>query len=113
MPSSSDAMLHAPCSMRTKHAYHLYVVKIDFSSLGIDRVRLFEAMREKGIGVNVHYIPVHLQPFFRERFDCHNGECPVAEDAYEQIISLPIFPAMTDEDISYVARTVCEVVSVY
>jgi perosamine synthetase len=113
MPSSSDAMRHAPCSMPSTHAYHLYVVKIDFSSLGIDRMRLFEAMREKGIGVNVHYIPVHLHPFFRERFGYQNGECPVAEDAYKQIISLPIFSAMTDKDISYVARTVCEVVSVY
>ena len=113
MPSSSDAMLHAPCSMRSKHAYHLYVVKIDFSSLGIERLRFFEATQAKGIGVNVHYIPVHLHPFFRKRLGYQNGECPVAEDAYEQIISLPIFPAMTNKDISYVARTVCEVVSVY
>ena len=98
--------------MRSSHSYHLYVVKIDFSSLGIDRARFFEAMRQEGIGVNVHYIPVHLHPFFRERFGYQNGECPVAEDAYEHIISLPIFPAMTDKDISYVVRTICEVVSV-
>ena len=101
-PFSSDAMRHAPCSMPSTHAYHLYVIKIVFSSLGIDRVTFFETMREKAIGVNVHYIPVHLYPFYMEKFHTGPGLCPVAEAAYGQIISLPMFPSMPDEDVEKV-----------
>jgi len=84
------------------HAYHLYVIRIDSNILGIDRTALFTKLRKKGIGVNVHYIPVHLHPFYRERFHADPGLCPVAEAAYEQIISLPMFPGMTDEDMENV-----------
>lgn len=86
----------APCSL---HSYHLYVVMVDSNVLGIDRTTLFANLRKKGIGVNVHYIPVHLHPFYREKFHTDTGLCPVAEAAYEQIISLPMFPGMTDENV--------------
>jgi len=98
-PPSSDLLLSAFCSL---HSYHLYVVKIDFKILGIDRTTLFTDLREKEIAINVHYIPVHLHPFYREKFHTGLGLCPVAEAAYEQIISLPIFPGMTDEDVEKV-----------
>ena len=88
------------------HAYHLYVVKIDFKSLGIDRTTLFTNLREKGIGVNVHYIPVHLHPFYRDKFNTGLGLCPIAKTAYERIISLPMFPAMTDSDIKTVVDAI-------
>lgn len=78
------------------------MVKIDFKSLGIDRIAFFTSLRGKGIAVNVHYIPVHLHPFYREKFHAGLGLCPVAEAAYEQIISLPMFPGMTDEDVEKV-----------
>ena len=84
------------------HAYHLYVIRVDSNILGIDRTALFTKLREKGIGVNVHYIPVHLHPFYREKFHTGLGLCPVAEAAYEQIISLPMFPSMSDEDVEEV-----------
>jgi len=90
------------------HAYHLYVVKIDFKTLGTDRTTLFTNLREKGIAVNVHYIPVHLQPFYRDKFNTRLGLCPNAEAAYEQIISLPMFPGMTDEDVEKVITSVIE-----
>jgi perosamine synthetase len=88
------------------HAYHLYVVRMDTEMLGIDRASIFAALREQGIGVNVHYVPVHLHPFYRQRFGTGPGLCPVAEAAYEQILSLPIFPAMTDQDIDDVIGAV-------
>ena len=96
----------APCSL---HAYHLYVIRIDSNVLGIDRTALFTNLREKGIGVNVHYIPVHLHPFYRDKFNAGPGLCPNAEYAYEQIISLPIFPGMTDEDVKRVIEVVGEI----
>ena len=92
------------------HAYHLYVIRIDPAILGIDRAALFTKLREKGIGVNVHYIPVHLQPFYRKKFHTGPGMCPVAEAAYEQIISLPMFPGMTDDQVEVVISTLQKII---
>ena len=104
--SSSDAMRNAPRAVRSSHAYHLYVIRIDSNVLGADRATLFTNLRKKGIAVNVHYIPVHLQPFYREKFHTGPGLCPVAEAAYEQIISIPMFPGMTDEDVEAVIEAI-------
>ncbi|MGB2806135.1 MAG: UDP-4-amino-4,6-dideoxy-N-acetyl-beta-L-altrosamine transaminase [Sedimentisphaerales bacterium] len=90
-----------PCG---SHAYHLYVVRI----LDADRNEVFSFLRDAGIGVNVHYIPVHLHPFYRRRFGIKEGLCPVAEAAYIQILSLPIFPMMTDGDVDTVIQAVYE-----
>jgi perosamine synthetase len=103
---SSNALRHAPYAMLSSHAYHLYVVKIDSKTLGTDRATIFTNLHERGIRVNVHYIPVHLHPFYREKFDTGLGLCPVAEAAYEQIISLPMFPGMTDKDVEKVIAEV-------
>ena len=89
-----------------EHAWHLYVVRLDRQTLGADRATIFRALRGQGIGVGVHYIPVHLHPFYRERFGTAAGLCPVAEAAYEEILSLPLFPAMTDEDVAEVIAAV-------
>jgi perosamine synthetase len=88
------------------HAYHLYVVCLDQQKLGQERGAIFQALRVQGIGVNVHYIPVHLQPFYRQQFGTDSGLCPVAEAAYEQLLTLPLFPHMTDEDVDYVIAAV-------
>ena len=93
------------------HAYHLYVVKINYESLGISRANLFLALREKGIVVNVHYIPVHFHPYYRKKFHVRTGSCPVAEAVYEQIMSLPMFPGMTDEDVHHVITCLTELTS--
>jgi len=92
------------------HAYHLYVVKVDFDNLAADRDSFFRTLRQKGIGANVHYIPVHLHPFYRNKFHTGPGLCPVAEAAYERILSVPIFPGMTDEDTERVIHGVIETV---
>jgi perosamine synthetase len=81
------------------HARHLYVVK---AAAGRNRNALFQAFRELGIGVNVHYIPIHLHPFYRRRFGTGPGLCPRAEEAYTRILSLPIYPRMKDEDVERV-----------
>jgi len=81
------------------HGYHLYVVRLP------ERDRTFTLMREAGIGVNLHYIPVHLHPFYRQRFANATGMCPVAEQAFTEILSLPIFPSMTDQDVEQVINT--------
>ncbi|MBX3054998.1 MAG: UDP-4-amino-4,6-dideoxy-N-acetyl-beta-L-altrosamine transaminase [Anaerolineae bacterium] len=95
------------------HAYHLYVVRFDLSQLTVDRNTLFQALRAEGLGVNMHYIPVHLHPFYRQRFGTQPGLCPSAEAAYAEIMSLPIFPQMSDEDVQDVITAVSKVVEAY
>jgi len=86
-----------------RHAYHLYVIKWQEKGKGKgkprSRTEVFQALRQGGLGVNVHYIPVHLHPFYRQRFGTGPGLCPAAEGAYEQILSLPLFPGMTDQEV--------------
>ena len=95
------------------HAYHLYVIRLDLTQLRATRAEVFAALRAEGIGVNVHYIPVHLHPFYRERFGTGPELCPVAEAAYERLITLPLFPAMSDQDVEDVIAAVCKVVAAY
>lgn len=105
----------APLAVRgdATHAYHLYVVRLDLDALRVDRGVVFAALRAEGIGVNVHYIPVHLHPYYRQRFGTGPGLCPVAEAAYEALLSLPIFPSMTDRDVEDVIEAVRKVLRAY
>jgi perosamine synthetase len=91
------------------HAHHLYVLRLQPGLWGEDRGRVYAALRAEGIGVNVHYVPVYLHPFYRRRFGTGPGLCPVAEAAYERILSLPIFPRMSDADVDDVIRAVIRV----
>jgi perosamine synthetase len=95
------------------HAYHLYVVRLHLAERQATRADLFTALRAEGIGVNVHYIPVHLHPFYRDRFGTEPGMCPVAEAAYEEIVSLPIFPRMRDDDAGDVIDAARKVMGAY
>ncbi|MBA3534487.1 MAG: UDP-4-amino-4,6-dideoxy-N-acetyl-beta-L-altrosamine transaminase [Ardenticatenales bacterium] len=95
------------------HAYHLYVVRLELSRLSATRADCFAALRAEGIGVNVHYVPVHLHPFYREHFGTGPGLCPVAEAAYEEILSLPIFPRMSDADVEDVITAMRKVLGAF
>jgi perosamine synthetase len=95
------------------HAWHLYPIQLQLEKLSADRSRIFSALRAENIGVNVHYIPVHLHPYYRDRFGYRGGEYPVAEQAYERLISLPMFHGMTDRDIEDVILAVSKVVEHY
>lgn len=97
--SNIDKIRPLAVSRNVTHAYHLYVVRINFRSLGKDRLTVFQQLRESEIGVNVHYIPVHLHHYYRKKFGTEHGLCPIAEAAYEEIISLPIFPALDSKKL--------------
>ncbi|MEK7218313.1 MAG: UDP-4-amino-4,6-dideoxy-N-acetyl-beta-L-altrosamine transaminase [Patescibacteria group bacterium] len=105
----------APLSVRddAEHAYHLYVIRLDLARLSADRNQIYQAMRAENIGVNVHYIPVHLHPFYRTALGTKPGLCPVAEAAYERILSLPLFAGMTDQDARDVITALEKVLSHY
>lgn len=85
-------------------SWHLHVVEIDFAGLGLSRTAVMETLREADVGTQVHYIPVHLQPWYRETFGYGPGKCPVAEAYYERALTLPLFPAMTDADVECVIQ---------
>jgi perosamine synthetase len=111
-----DVVFHSlpgvePLAVRpeVRHAYHLYVLRLQPGHWGADRGRVYRALRAEGIGVNVHYVPVYLHPYYRRRFGTGPGLCPVAEAAYEHILSLPIFPRMSDADVDDVIRAVIRV----
>jgi perosamine synthetase len=90
-------------------AWHLYPIRLNLEKLNADRGKVFRALRAENIGVNVHYIPVHLHPYYRDRLGHCAGEYPIAEDAYERLISLPMFHGMSDGDVEDVIAAVKKV----
>ena len=90
-------------------AWHLYPIRLNPGTLSAGRGEIFGALRAENIGVNVHYIPVHQHPYYRERSKSRESY-PVAEDAYERLISLPMFHSMTAQDVEDVIAAVKKVV---
>ena len=88
-----------------KSSWHLYVVKLDLSKIRATRKDVFSSLRDEGIGVNVHYIPVYWHPYY-QKLGYKKGLCPVAEKAYEEIVTLPLFCAMSDSDAAQVVSAV-------
>jgi len=91
-------------------AWHLYIIQIDPPVLGSDRLEVFNSLRNKGLGVNVHYIPLHYHPFYQRRLGVRPGDFPGAEAYYQNSISLPIFPAMSDQDVERTVEAVQTVI---
>jgi perosamine synthetase len=92
-------------------AWHLYPIRLDLARLSAGRAEVFRALRAENIGVNVHYIPVHRHPYYRDCFGYNGGEYPVAEYAYERLISLPMFHGMTESDVEDVVRAMAKVLA--
>lgn len=91
---------------RSNSSWHLYMLQVK----SLDRLNFFNALRKKGLGVNVHYIPVHLQPFFSKNYGFCPGDFSKAEEYYSRAITIPLFPTMTDDDVQYVINAVLETV---
>lgn len=86
--------------------FHLYVLKIDFESIGKSRADVMEELKTLGVGTQVHYIPIHLQPYYRNRYGYVPGSFPEAEAYYEEALSLPLYPLMSDKDVKKVIEAV-------
>ena len=96
-----------------KAVYHIYVIQLQLEKLKVGRREIFEALRAENIGVNVHYVPLHLHPFYQREFGYKKGDYPRAERYYERTITLPIFPKMTEKDIKDVIKAVEKVVNYF
>ena len=97
----------------TRHAWHLYLVQLRLERVRITRDTFLRALAAEGILGNLHYLPVHLQPFYRRTFGYRPGSCPVAERAAHRLVTLPLYPAMTDQDVADVVEAVTKVVRYY
>lgn len=95
----------------TKHSWHLYVIKLNCEYLSIDREQFIEELRARGIGTSVHFIPLHIHPYYRRTYKHRPGDFPVSYKTYKRIVSLPIYPKMTDNDVERVVNSVMDVLS--
>ena len=91
---------------KVRHAWHLYVVQLPPDRPEQDRRELYRALRAAGVGVNVHYLPVHLHEYYRRRFGTQPGDFPVSEAYYQRALTLPLFPKMSEQEVSRVLETV-------
>lgn len=92
--------------------WHIYVITLNLNKLSVGRKEIFEALQKENIGVNVHYLPIYLHPYY-SKLGYEQGECPVAEDVYNKMITIPLFPAMNEEDIQSVIKGVKKVINHY
>ncbi len=97
----------------TTHCWHLYVIRIVPEVLTIDRDRFIEELNQRNVGTSVHFIPVHLMSAYQKRFGCREGDFPNAEKHFDRIISLPLYPTLTDEETQYIIDAVADIVKQY
>lgn len=100
-----------PVAKDVRAAWHLYALRVDFKALGTTRREVMAALESDGIGTQIHYYPVHLQPYYRRRYPYAPGKCPEAEAWYAQALSLPLFPGLSDGDAGRVMDAVRRVLA--
>lgn len=94
-------------------AWHLYVLKLNLEMLKIGRDQFIEEMKSRGVITSVHFIPLYEHPYYRDTFKYNQHEYPSSESISRRIVSLPIYPGMTDEDIEYVIVSVEDIIKKY
>ena len=92
-------------------SHHLYVLRLHLDQLEIDRDGVIAAINERGVGTSVHFIPIHIHPYYRDKYGWQPEDLPVAFSNYERMLSLPLFTRMSDEDVDYVIETVQQVIA--
>jgi dTDP-4-amino-4,6-dideoxygalactose transaminase len=93
------------------HTFHLYPIQLKDGSLDLNRAQFIDELQSRKIGTSVHFIPLHRHPFYRERYGYQLSQFPVAEDIYQGLVSLPLYPKMTDQDANDVVTAVRDVVT--
>lgn len=95
------------------HAWHLYVLRLNLDALTIGRDQFIEELKIRNIGTSVHFIPIHLHPYYRDKYGYKPEDFPVAYSNYLRILSLPLYPRMTDEDVADVIEAVLDIIERY
>jgi dTDP-4-amino-4,6-dideoxygalactose transaminase len=104
--SDLPVRLPVPVNAEDLHAWHLFIMQLELDRLAIDRNRFIELMSEQGVGTSVHFIPLHLQPYWRDTYGLQSRDFPVASSVFERVVSLPIYSKMSDEDVDQVISAV-------
>jgi dTDP-4-amino-4,6-dideoxygalactose transaminase len=99
------------CKSDVEHAWHLYVIRLNLEHMRITRNEFIEALKREQIGTSVHFIPLHLHPYYRDAFGYRPEDLPTATALFDRIVSLPVFPAMSDADVDDVIAAVRRTVS--
>jgi dTDP-4-amino-4,6-dideoxygalactose transaminase len=102
-----------PCPDHVEHAWHLYILRLHLERLRITREAFIQELTKANIGTSVHFIPLHLHPFYRTTYHLQPTDFPMALYAYQRAISLPIYPGMTDEDVEDVIAAVGLLIAIY
>ena len=106
--SKDGRLIYPAVSGDAKHAYHLYPLQIKFDELKIVKKEYYRRLEGKNIFLQVHYIPVHLQPFYRKKFGFKPGDFPVSEKYYERVFSIPLYPSLDQNDLEYISTALIE-----
>lgn len=93
------------------HSWHLFVLRLRLERLVINRAEFIDRLKEAGIGTSVHYTPLHMHPYYRDKFGYRSEDLPVMAAAYQQIITLPVYPGLNDDEIEYACRAVRKIVT--
>jgi len=96
-----------------EHAWHLYVLRLNLDCFELLRNRFIEELKARNIGTSVHFIPIHLHPYYRDRYGYRPEDFPVAYHEYQRIVSLPLSAKMSDQDVEDVIEAVCAIVREY
>jgi dTDP-4-amino-4,6-dideoxygalactose transaminase len=107
--SAIDALQPPVERSNVESAWHLYVLRLNLDRLKINRAAFIEAMKEHQIGTSVHFIPVHLHPYYRDKYGFKPEDLPVAYQEYQRIVSLPLHPGLTDEEVLDVIAAVADI----
>ena len=100
-----------PVELNVETSWHLYVIQLQLDQIGIDRNEFICQLNQAGVGTSVHYTPLHMHPFYQERYGYCNETLPAATAAYRRIISLPIYPTLERDDVRYIADTIKRIVA--
>ncbi len=84
------------------HSWHLYAIRLKLNRLSLDRAQLITELQKCGIGTSVHWMPLHLHPYYRDTYGWVPGDFPIASSLYPQLLTLPLYPAMTEDEVTYV-----------
>lgn len=109
--SNLEELEMPPLAADSVESWHLFILRLRPEHLDIGRNEFIEELKKRGIGTSVHFIPLHLHPFYALRYGYRRGDFPNAEDAYSRCLSLPIFPGMTEDEIDRVIEAVCSTVA--
>jgi perosamine synthetase len=93
------------------HSWHLFSVRLNLGSVAIDRAEAISRLKQAGIGTSVHWMPLHMHPYYRDNLGCKPSDCLCAASIYPQLITLPLYPDLMPEEIEHVCRTLREIIA--